>query len=336
MPRTIKFRKTQRNRDRNKNKNKNKNRYKNRDKKTNTHKRAVGFNKMNCSPAVKGKTVNDMSCFTPDVLIKIKEYYNKSHRENQIVSKDPREIWDHLKSNLSCEKEKCWLKEIQDPVISKNIEKIVFAPQQPREWKSNPDEWLSNYDIFNVIRQYQEPYKNFMFMGPTTIDFDTPLPERNGACVEERICNFSLDNYLAKGKTKFGIVFNLDKHTQDGSHWVSLYFDTVDKIIVFFDSTGASIPKEIKALVNRIAEQGKNISHRPIHFDIYDKCKIQHQKTNTECGMYSLFFIITFLTRETPDRKNLSKQACIDLFFRKRIPDAVVFDYRDLYFNKTE
>lgn len=327
-----------------KNKNKNKKGREHRRKKTNkrTNKKSSKLNtsefkKMNCAPGVKGKTVNDMSCFTPDVLIRIKEHYNKTHPNNKITSKDPREIWDHLKTNLSCEKEKCWLKEIKDPVMSKNIEKIVFAPEQPPEWKSNPDEWLSNYDIFNVIRQYQDTHKDFVFMGPTTIDFDTKLPEREGQCVENQICNFELEKYLAKGKTKFGIVFNLDKHTESGSHWVSLFFDTNEKIIIFFDSTGAGVPREVKSLMERILEQGKHVKSGPIHFEKYDNARINHQKGNTECGMYSLFFIITFLTRETPNsNKKLSKKECLDLFLKQRIPDKVVFDYRDLYFNKTD
>lgn len=335
MPRTIKFRKRREPKYKNKNKNKKSTKrrtYKKIEKGPNT-----GFKKMNCAPTVKGKTVNDLSCFTPDVLIKIKEHYNQSHPTNQIVSKDPREIWDHLKSNLSCEKENCWLKEIKDPVIRKNIEKIVFAPEHPAEWKTNPDEWLSNYDIFNVIRQYQDTHKDFLFMGPTTIDFDTQLAERGGQCVENQICNFELEQYLAKGKTKFGIVFNLDKHTQGGSHWVSLFFDTLEKIMIFFDSAGAGVPPEVKILMDRIIEQSKHLKSGPIHFDVYNNSRIRHQNGNTECGMYSLFFIITFLTRETPlHEKKLSTKDCLELFLKGRIPDEVVFDYRDLYFNVPE
>ena len=292
--------------------------------------------KMNCNPAVKGKTVNNQSCLTPEVLVKIKTYYNKSHPENSIVSNDPMEIWDHLKDGLSCEKEKCWMDEIKDTTIRKNLEKISFAPEQPAEWKSNPDEWLSNYDIFNVLRQYEDTHKNFVFMGPTTIDFDTRLPERGGECVENQICNFQLDRYLAKGKTKFGIIFNLDKHNQGGSHWVSLFFDMDDKFILFFDSAGANIPGQVKALIDRIQHQCSQLTS-PVKLDVYNNAGIRHQSGNTECGMYSLFFVITLLIRETPSgKRKMSKKDCLDLFLKKRIPDKVVFDYRDLYFNASE
>ena len=293
------------------------------------------FKQMNCNPAVKGKTVNGSSCLTPEVLVKIKTYYNKNHPDDLIVSTDPREIWDQLKNSLSCEKEKCWMKEIKDPVIMKNLEKISFAPDQPIEWASNPDEWLSNYDIFNVIRQYQDIHTDFVFFGPTTIDFDTKLPERGGQCVENQICNFQLEHYLAKGKTKFGIVFNLDKHTQSGSHWVSLFLDIKDKLILYFDSAGGKVPEEVKSLIHRIQQQSNQLSPA-LRMDVYNNAGVRHQNGNTECGMYSLFFIITLLIREIPNgKKNMNKKDCLDLFLKKRIPDEVVFDYRDLYFNKS-
>jgi hypothetical protein len=49
--------------------------------------------------------------------------------------------------------------------------------------------------------------------------------------------------------------------------------------------------------------------------------------------MYSLFFIITMLTGNTEFEKNMSMKKRIELFKQKRIPDKMVWDYRDLYFN---
>ena len=75
-----------------------------------------------------------------------------------------------------------------------------------------------------------------------------------------------------------------------------------------------------------------------IEFEYFSNTRKQHQRGNTECGMYSIFFIVTMLTGKTPFYKNkvLSMDERIELFLKKKIPDEVVFDYRDLYFNKTE
>jgi hypothetical protein len=320
---------------------KNKHGYKKRNHGTKKMINIPNIEKMNCSPAVKGKSVNESSCLTPDILLKIKNKYNEDHPDTLILTKDPREIWKELNERLSaegCKKEDCWLKELDDESLRNQIEKHIFAPDMPREWLTNPDEWLSNFDIFNVIAQYQETYPDFKLMGPTTMDFDTRLPEKNNQCVEEDICNFQLKSDIKKGFKKFACVVNLDKHWQSGSHWVSLYVDTDAKLIFYFDSAGCSrVPKEIEVLVNRIKEQGKQL-HPSIDFTFYTNGNKNHQKGNTECGMYSIFFIITMLTGKTPFHKDriLSIQDRLDLFLKKRIPDEVVFDYRDLYFNKPD
>lgn len=295
---------------------------------------------INCSPAVEGKTVSSTSCLTPEVLVSIKNEYNNRHPQSLITTNNPTEVWSILKQRLEqekkCKNERCWLSEIRDKKLQKELQEKVFAPDQPPEWKNNPDEWLSNFDIFNVIWQYQEKYPDFKFMGPTTIDFDTRLPEKNGECVENELCNFNLKKDISEGFKHFGCVFNLDKHWQSGSHWVSIFIDIPEKIIFFFDSAGASnTPKEIKVLVKRIKEQGLELSP-PIEFEYFSNTRNQHQRGNTECGMYSIFFMITMLTGKTPFYKNkvLSMDERIELFLKKKIPDEVVFDYRDLYFNK--
>jgi len=310
--------------------------------KKNTAKISHEIKPMNCSPVVDGKTPVKTSCLTPDVLVRIKNEYNKDHPSNTIESKDPREIWTALNERLTkengCKKEKCWLKEIDDNKLRKQIETHIFAPEQPSEWKTNPDEWLSNYDIFNVIRQYQEKYPDFKFMGPTTIDFDTRLQERNNECVEEELCKFDLKMDMKKGIQHFACVFNLDKHDQSGSHWVSMFVDIPEKIIFYFDSAGATnIPKEIGVLVKRLQKQGAELDV-PIKFTYHNNGRLQHQKGGTECGMYAIFFIVTMLTGKTPfyGEQILSMKERLHLFLKKKIPDKVVFDYRDLYFNVKE
>lgn len=300
-----------------------------------TSKRNPKLLEMNCNPLVDGKSVNSKSCLTPEALLRIKYEYNKTHPNDQILDKDPREIYSALQKRLTqCDKEDCWLEQIKDKKLRETIDRLSFAPDEPEEWKSNPDEWLSNFDIFNVMHQYEQKHKDFKFLGPTSIDFDVKLPQKGGKCVEEDLCNFSLKYWMEKGKTKFGIVFNLDKHDQAGSHWVSLFLDVDNKFIFYFDSAGASeVPKEITVFVERIMEQAK---HNGINLTYYNNKGIQHQNGNTECGMYSLFFIITMLTGKLPFmKKKLSVKKRIKMFIKVKIPDKLVFDYRELYFNKS-
>ena len=277
---------------------------------------------------------------TSDILQKIKSEYNHTHRDNPIRAQDPKAVLAELRGRLSqCSQEDCWLRQIKDTKLRNKLEKYIFAPKHPREWKYNPNEWLSNYDIFNVLTQWEERYPQFEFIGPTFIDFDAP---RTGGdtCVERDLCKFSLADQIRAGRKKVAIVFNLDKHTQSGSHWVSLWIDIEDKFMFFFDSAGAKIPAEIARLVARIRKQGRELRRRPIRFRFFENYPLEHQYGNTECGMYSLFFIITMLigrTREDPhdpenqEFKNWREKVA---FFRKhRIPDKYAENLRWEYFN---
>jgi len=283
--------------------------------------------KMNCNPVVAGKTVNENTCYTKDTLMKIRDEYNKNHTgSKQIISDDPNIIWRKLKDNLdTCNKEDCWLKELRDETMKQEIQEYIFAPYSPPEWKENPNEWLSNIDILNVLKQYEKKNSNFEFLGPSPIDFDEKV-NTTEKCIEHDVCTLSLKTQLERGKNKIAIVFNLDRHDQPGSHWVSLFIDLECKFIFYFDSAGNPIPEEIKVLKDRLIKEAMEM-HMKMKMKYYDNEGFDHQKGDSECGMYSLFFIITMLD----ENMNMTKKRV--LFQKKRIPDNYVEHYRKIYFN---
>ena len=290
------------------------------------------FKPMNCNPTVQGKTVVKDSCFTVDTIQKIKDAYNNTHPDNKITINEPYLLWHELKMRIrNCESEDCWLEKIGDKKLEKEIDRLSFAPYHPKEWKKNPDEWLSNYDILEVLEQYQEKYKNFKFIGPSPIDFDSKDKEKKDKCVWEELCNFSLRR-LDKRIDKIGIVFNLDKHDEPGSHWVSLFIDLKHNFIFYFDSAGDKIPAEVDALVKRISKESSAMNPS-IKFRFIENHPFSHQNGNTECGMYALFFIIGLLTQKIDGKEYENIDDVIKIFTSKRIRDKHVFNYRKIYFN---
>ena len=299
-----------------------------------TQKRGHIQRNMICSPAVNSHKLAH-SCYTPDILEKIRVEYNRGHSASErIETTDPVDIWKTLNRKLvHCKKEDCWLHQIRDETLRKKIDRYIFAPDKPYEWKRNPNEWLSNYDILNVLEQYEIQYPAFEFIGPSPIDFDTHLPQSGTGqkCVWNELCHFSLKEKLARGKRKIGIVFNLDKHTQSGSHWVSLFVDLTRKFIFYFDSAGGKMPPEIATLIRRIQTQAKGMG---IHLKEYTNGSHTHQYENTECGMYSLFFIILLLTGRPSHRgKRMSLRRILHVLLKERISDKEIEKYRDEYFN---
>jgi hypothetical protein len=96
-------------------------------------------------------------------------------------------------------------------------------------------------------------------------------------------------------------------------------------------SVGDKIPKEIKKLVDRLKVHCRELE-TPIELEEYDNYKVEHQKENSECGMYSLFFIITLLTGKINNIPIKSPEEKIDLFRKPRIPDNYVSKFRTIYF----
>ena len=69
------------------------------------------------------------------------------------------------------------------------------------------------------------------------------------------------------------------------------------------------------------------------HITFYENYPMQHQYGNTECGVYSLFFIITMLTGKTDLHQFTDMNDKIGFFKNERIPDKYISKFRKIYFN---
>lgn len=285
-------------------------------KKINKKKVRISFKKLNCS----SNKTRTQTCYSNKSLEKIKKMWNKRHPNNSIKTNDSIEIWKQLRNKLDdvCSTERCWIKQkFMENNLDKELLYNTHAPNAPKEWKKNPNTWLTSVDIEKVMKQYEYDYPNFVFIGPSPIDFDKKLVF--GECVWNDLCNLNLVNFLKNGKNKIGIIFNTDPHYKEGAHWVSLFIDLKRKFIFYFDSNGSEVPNEIMILIERIEKQGNELN---IDFTTYFNKK-EHQYSNTECGMYSLYFLNQMI---------ISNKSPVE-FNKERIPDKSVEKLRKIYFN---
>lgn len=263
--------------------------------KRNKYKSNKTFKRSVCSPKEKN-SVREFTCYTDKTLYKLRDLWNARHPDNLIGTNDAKEIHNSLKNQLRnvCNQESCWLKQKLKfgDLNEASIMEDSFAPVSPEEWKKNPNEWLSSMDILDVMKQYEKAYKCFEFLGPSPIDFDTK--KMYGSCVWEELCNFNLEAQIKKGKTKIGIIFNTDPHYRGGEHWISLFINIKKRQIFFFDSVGNKAPVSVMNLVNRIIDQGKKLK-KPIRFTFDQNYPVEHQYGNSECGIYSIFFVVHML-----------------------------------------
>lgn len=285
------------------------------------NKTTYNLKKINCSPKPKDE-INDFTCYTNKTIYKLRDLWNARHPDSKINTNNPKEIHNELSQYLKnvCNKESCWLK--QTNAFGKLSSDMAdsFAPESPNEWRKNPNEWLSSIDILKVMKQYEKAYKCFEFIGPSPIDFDTK--KLYGECVWEELCKFNLNEQVKNGKTKIGIIFNTDPHNKPGQHWISMFINIKKRHIFFFDSTGESPPVEIINFVDRIKKQGKSINPKII-FKFDSNQGIEHQYGNTECGIYSLFFIVHMLEDKLTEH-----------YLKTHIlKDEYMSKFRNVYFN---
>ncbi len=321
---------------------------------------------------LKKKNRTSYSCFSEDEIKKLVYIYNKHFcKKNMkicyvqklipLVNKKTKkkhtveQLYNMLKSRLinfnkKYDSEYRWLKINEFKKEFVNTENI-FIKKMPTEWCRNIKKWrqqeieapwLSNYDIDDVIIQYEDKYDKFKFLGSIPIDFSH---NKYGTCVlkifsndnernkwvkpseNTQRCNFNISEY--PDKECFGIVFNTDTHTGGGKHWMGMYINLKTKCILFFDSatTYYNLHKEIRKFVSNIEEQYSDIDFT------FKYNTVTHQQTNSECGMYSIYFILTMIDADYT--KGYSSLGIFDEYFdnkEKKISDNLMLLYRTKLF----
>jgi len=188
-----------------------------------------------------------------------------------------------------------------------------LRPPAPKTWLEDPDKWLDSNDIANVLNQYEDAFPEFEFMGPFPIDFAAPDPYEGGGqkrCLMTEICELRVQKALQSGTKAIGIVYNLDPHFKSGSHWVANYIDIVKHRCYYFDSYGMKPPPQVAKFMKWLTTQDPKMRLE------YNARRLQYK--NTECGVYSIYFIIRMFMGDG-----------FAAFTRRKPSDADMLDLRD-------
>ena len=255
-----------------------------------------------CAP---GKKYENGSCFTVQNLLSMAILINKKYPENMIeLKKDKKHLLKNItkvmKSRFNCDDQVCWLKtDLLDSLDNDDINFFTFRPDGPEKKTS----WLSTTDINNVMLQYEKKYDDFKFFGAVPYDFE-----------DLSFLEVSNVDFNKLNKNRLGMVVNLDKHNMKGSHWVALYIDLEKEQIYFFDSFAKQPGELIKKFLGKVLKHmykkkfNTNLKQSDLNeynsnldkFDVrYNK--VRHQFKNSECGVYSMNFILRLLKGESFD-----------------------------------
>lgn len=234
------------------------------------------------------------SCFTHSELVKIAKSYNsfakicKSDKHTcykvipikNIEKKSRYQLYKSLESRFKkfCPDESCWItldfiNKIPDQQFVHNLKYFTFKPKMTGDrWK-----WLSTMDIDFVLNQYQLVDPSFRFIGAQPADF----LEINSKILPTK------KELINSGIRHLGLVLNLDPHDSPGSHWVAIYIEDLVSL-EYFDSTGDH-PDNHKLIKRCISKLCKILDIQKENVKINKEI---HQTGDTECGVYSIYFII--------------------------------------------
>ena len=235
-----------------------------------------------CAPGIRKSKI----CYSLNHLKYLAKAYNKHHTDKIKIGKTTKTIYNQLQNKYKnqCKDSICWIDKSNINNSCKEELLDNFKPEMPKSWKNNMSEWLSTLDINAVMEQYEDKYPHFRFMGALPID-----------CPSGYLCTLSNLN-LVKEKKKgfyiFGIVFNLDRHTQPGSHWVACIIDNKKNNLIYYDSNGIPPPRDVLPFIKKMNKQLTSINKKKVNIL---KNTTRHQRGNSECGIFSMNFIIKYL-----------------------------------------
>jgi hypothetical protein len=155
---------------------------------------------------------------------------------------------------------------------------------------------LSNYDIDGTLQRWGRVFTDFFPCPFAMMDFDS-----NGDMFGE----ISFPNLLkgravanlgagmqSRGPFKcFGCVVNTDVSSGPGKHWVAVFVDCRDAVwtVEYFNSVGRPPPRPMVAWMERTRSELE--SFRGGEVNTVSVTDVDHQESQTECGLYSLYYI---------------------------------------------
>ena len=258
-----------------------------------------------CAPIAEDHYKRHNTCFDVAALERLRDAWNAGGGKPIAGGLGLAALRRELKQRLSgtcgegADAEVCWVTTlgVRDGVVKRRM-----RTEMPKDWVAKPKKWLSNFDIEDVMRQYEEtPAFRFAFLGVLPVDFG--VSDGAGSCWVPKMCELKLKDLVAAGKRAAGAIINLDKHDEPGSHWVSM-FAVLDASLpsygaYYYDSIGVKWPASVLAYMKGWEAQMKALRPPkpfPLRFNT-----VQHQRENTECGMFSMFHQLLWIERLKED-----------------------------------
>lgn len=243
-------------------------------------------------------------CMSSSTVKNIKKYLETVVDKEIHTAKD---VIDVAKEVTNCDSELC---------VAKNKKIQRAAPEAAREAETNfknvgpanSVQWLNNENIDKCLELWRAKFPKFFHMEYKMRDTaGRAVSKLNWAEIVKRY------NFMA-------CALNTDTSGGSGEHWVSFVVDIKGRTVEYFDSAGQTPHDEFVELVVQTANALSAIG--PHKFQDVLVTSVEHQKGNTECGVYTLYYILSRLNGVSYKE-----------FEFKRVPDELMIKFRKYIFH---
>lgn len=252
-------------------------------------------------------------CSTNNIINAVVQVFGDDSTANMSNNTDlVKNIVNKAKKELQCNSEFCVVThpEFKKHVIRKNIiskkdleqnAKQRFKIKGPR----NNVDWLSNYDIDTTLQDWACKFEDFFPCPFAMIDFNKTNDYLNVLNLVDiylgkyaKICTLGKINIPCR---TFGCAINTDVSSGKGKHWMAIFVDMrgPEWSVEFFNSAGDRPQSSIvqwmartKQYLDDFIQNNQNgglTTTKPVK--ILTAASVSHQESNTECGLYTLFYI---------------------------------------------
>lgn len=207
----------------------------------------------------------------------------------------PEEVIEKAKFKTNCTSEKCVVKKLHGEIAKVNpavTQELVtnFKVDGPRDAAL-----LSNIDIDKVLKQWMVLYPQFFAYNFNMRDFESNSMGKPGR--PDTLATITFDKLYESGFRCAACVINSDIYSGPGKHWMALFIDARSDqkwTVEFFNSSGNAPAAEWIRWMNKTADILTIMSAslgKKIEIEKIVASKVRHQRSKSECGVYSLFYI---------------------------------------------
>ena len=193
---------------------------------------------------------------------------------------------DDVLDEVDCDSPEC----LHTKSTSSKTSKLLRRIMKPKG-SVNGNEWVNSDQIEKILDNWEYmSEKKFYSMNYATIDFETCNNPNF-----EKIKKVTIDWLIKNNKQTSAAIINTDTCDGGGQHWFPIFIDLRKDCILleYYNSVNKRMPNNICEFFNKLKTNYENLNtgdkKRKIKICSYRPAK--HQNENSECGIYSLYYI---------------------------------------------